>query len=362
MTGPMHTYFIGLTAVGLDVLWGSMIRNGTAQAIGASKSQGVMPHGSLLRRTFTGIGPLDRFLLSPVVFYDALTHDGNPVYRSLLLSVFSTMQTTSFSMMVLGWHNGARSKWAILEHLFWGVFNQSHGAALVYPLYFFTHLSRFDNESDEGAIGDIDPADAESLVYSSLLAAALPAWLIYPSYFSCSRDTRQFLIASYRATPAVLTLAQPLIASAIRRLRRTPLSKSRSRSLVRLSLVISGVCAALGHASALVSSAVSEGVTLESVFWPWATDVDRTASSVIAQGCHLFLQNDVLVIAAAVVPYASAILLSNRGDRAKIKDNSFLGRMESKMRNLGGRYVTLGFMTMVFSPGAVLSWALATKA
>ncbi|KAK3934591.1 hypothetical protein QBC46DRAFT_368113 [Diplogelasinospora grovesii] len=344
--------------MGFDALWGSALRNGTAQAIGLTKTSGILPSGSPLRPIYTGIPSLDRFLLSPVIFYDALMYERSPVYRSLLVSLFSTMQATAFCMIIGSSRNGRLSKWSILESMFWGIFNQSYGAAFVYPLYFFTHLQR---RPDDGGFGRMETADAEALIYTSVIFAAIPAWLLYPSFLPCSAETRQVLIASYRAAPAILAVAQPVIARLIRRVRQTPLSTSWSRPLVKASLVLSGVFAALGHFYALGSVVTSSEVTWRNVFSPWATHVDSSSSAVISLGCHRFLQSDWLVIAAAVVPYASFILSRSRNEQS---DNSADGRiytwMENKFRGLGGRFVTLAGITLLFSPGATLSWALAS--
>lgn len=114
MDGPLHTYFLGLTFVGYDALWGSMARNGVAQAIGAVKLAGVLPDGNKLRRIYTGVTSIDNMLLSPVVFYDGLMRARNPTYRAMLLSVFSTMQSTSFCMLLTSWKHGGLSKWSLV--------------------------------------------------------------------------------------------------------------------------------------------------------------------------------------------------------------------------------------------------------
>ncbi|KAF4509359.1 hypothetical protein G6O67_003537 [Ophiocordyceps sinensis] len=350
----MHTYFLGLAAVGYDALWGSMVRNGTAQAIGAVKTSGLLPDGSPLRNP---VPSLFRLLASPVIFYDSLTRDGNPVHRSLLVSLFSTMQTTAFCIVAGG---GTRPWLTVLESLFWGVWNQSYGAAFVYPLYFLAHLHRVTDDSAERHAPSTE--QAEALLYTSIIAAVLPAWLIYPAFFSCSSETRQTLIASYRLSPAVLALAQPVIAGMIRRLRARPRPSSSSRALVQSSLLVSGLCSALGHLYALGYAISSSKVTLQAIFWPWATSVDPSGSAIIAQGCHLFLQNDWLVICAAVVPYASAVLASTCRRLEANTDGSWVAWAENSMRSLNGRYVALTAMTAVFSPGAVLAWTMATRA
>ncbi|KAI1827690.1 hypothetical protein F4861DRAFT_492197, partial [Xylaria intraflava] len=358
----MHLYFLGLTAVGFDVLWGSMIRNGTAKAIGIAKSTGILPSGSPLTRVYTGIPAVDAFLQSPVIFYDALEHAQNPVYKSLLVGVFTTMQSTSVCMLVnSGWRGRRRSAWAILENIFWGVFNQSHGAAFVYPLYCLFHLSRFDEDKPENSIGPVDPADAESLFYTAVIASMLPIWLLYPAFVPCSSRTRQLLIASYRLTPIITSLIQPTFAAIIRRLRSTPLSEDRARSLVISSLAIAGTTSAIGHLYAVGMGLFSGIATLRDIFSPWATEVSGSNGDIIAQGCHLFLQNDWLVIAAAFIPYAAAMLRPISPEAEKPGQARQVPRWKSWISELRGKYVSLAGLTALSSPGAVLPLALATR-
>lgn len=109
MSSGLSTYFLGLTMVGFDALWGSMTRSGAAVAIGNVKASGVLSSGGTLLRSYTGLASVDKLLLSPVIFYDSLMHNHSPVYRALLVSLFGTMQTTSFCMLVNGWEGGNRS-------------------------------------------------------------------------------------------------------------------------------------------------------------------------------------------------------------------------------------------------------------
>ncbi|KAI0415583.1 hypothetical protein F5X98DRAFT_388775 [Xylaria grammica] len=344
-----------------DALWGSMLRNGTANAIGIAKSTGVLPSGSPLQRVFTGIPRLDAFLQSPVIFYDALTHSQNPAYRALLIGLFTTMQSTSVCMLVGGWKEGRRSSWAILEHLFWGVFNQSHGAAFVYPLYCFYHADRFSQGNTGANIGTVESADAEALLYTSIISSMMPLWLIFPAFSPCSSDTRQLLIASYRLTPAITAFIHPAMAAIIRRSRRSPLSKKASRRLVLTSLAIAGASAAAGHIYAFMMVPTFGTATLRNIIWPWATEVSGTNSNIIAQGCHLFLQNDWFVIAAAFIPFAAAILRSSITTKVDSNKSTQSRDWKSLLSDLGHRYVSLTGITLLFSPGAVLPLALASK-
>ncbi|KAK1977529.1 hypothetical protein LZ30DRAFT_664841 [Colletotrichum cereale] len=358
-----HLYYLGLTAVGFDALWGVMVRNGTAQAIGQANITGVLPCGEALRRSYTGVAVVDRLLLSPVIFYDGMTHHRHPTQRALLVALFSTMQTTSFTMIVNGIRHSRHPLWPALESMFWGMFNQSHGAAFVYPVYFFTHLNQFTQLKHDHDLEHVDEADAEALVCTSVIAAILPLWLIVPTIVPCSTDTRQVLIASYRLTPAILSMMPSLLAGLLRITRRknrsgTQVSRSRVKRLVKLSLVISGAAAAMGHLYGIASGCLASSSRLVDVFWPGATNVRPGAHDIITQGCHLFLQNDWWVIVAAVVPVASAMISNGKSDGTV---SLGLGHqcLQSLFGGLKDRWVTLTGLTIMFSPGAALAWSLA---
>lgn len=107
-------YFLVLAAVGFDALWGSMLRNGTAQTIGALKQSGVVEDGSKLRKAYVGLPAVDSSVQSAVIFYDTLLRRQDVVDRSLLLSMFTSMQATYLVMLLGTWSKGKRSVWAIL--------------------------------------------------------------------------------------------------------------------------------------------------------------------------------------------------------------------------------------------------------
>ncbi|TQV97791.1 zn 2cys6 transcription factor [Cordyceps javanica] len=359
----MHTYFLGLTAVGYDALWGSLVRNGTAQAIGAVKAAGTLPDGSPLRLVYTAWPAIDRLLISPVIFYDALMRDHNPTFRSLLVSLFCTMQTTSFCMVAAGWAWGF-PRWAtILGPLFWGIVNQSYGAAFIYPLYLFAHTHPATTGAKASTnVAAMSPVDAEALAYTSILAGLLPAWLLWPAFVSCSTETRQFLIASYRLTPILLGLAQPAFAALIQVLRRKPLDKSATRPLVQASLYMSGLFSVIGHWYAISSAVLSPSVSLAGIFLPGVTQTAGAPfRAIIGLGCHKFLQNDFWVILAGFIPFASAMLCRDGNCADSTETPSNFATVQKFMLGTSGSFLSLGALSTLISPGAVLAWSMAAS-
>ncbi|EGX95951.1 hypothetical protein CCM_00605 [Cordyceps militaris CM01] len=348
----MHTFFLGPTAVGYDALWGSLVRNGTAKAIGAVKAAGTLPDGSPLRLVYTALPGIDKLLISPVIFYDALMRDQNPTFRSLL--------TTSFCMVAAGWIFGLPRWGTILGPLFWGVVNQSYGAAFIYPLYLFAHTHHAATATRSTHIAAMTPVDAEALLYTSILAGLLPVWLLWPAFVPCSTATRQFLIASYRLSPIIMGLAQPLFAKAIKMLSRKPLEKGTTRSLVQASLYTSGLFSAVGHWYAIACAVSSPAVTLSGIFWPRATDTTGASSKdIIGLDCHKFLQNDFWVILAGFVPFSSALLCKASNSADSTDGASIFTLVKKCMLRTKGDFLYLGGLATMFSPGTLLAWSMA---
>jgi hypothetical protein len=98
-TALPSTYFTALSSLGFKLLWGELVRNGTAQSIRSVTATGQHQDGSLLRRHFTGWGAIDAYMLSPVVFYHGLTSGQHAASRLLLVAMFSTMQSTAVCML-----------------------------------------------------------------------------------------------------------------------------------------------------------------------------------------------------------------------------------------------------------------------
>jgi hypothetical protein len=145
--------------------------------------------------------------------------------------------------------------------LFWGVVNQSYGAAFIYPLYLLVHAHQVAATRKRNSLVTMTSADAEALLYTALLAGVMPVWLLLPAFVPCSSETRQILIASYRLTPIILGLAQPLLSALIKMTRRTPLAKETIQPLVQKSLLLSGALSAVGHWYAFANAILSSSVT-----------------------------------------------------------------------------------------------------
>lgn len=207
-------------------------------------------------------------------------------------------------------------------------------------------------------------------MYTSIIFATTPLWLLYPAFFSCSSKTRQLLIASYRASPVVLAAFQPLFAAALRKLRDrkgSSLLPGRPDTLTRISLYIAAAGSATGHLYAIAMAILSSSASLATVFSPWAELADTSLGSpgnVLQRGCHLFLQNDLIIIVAAVVPFSAAIFGLRR--RRSQKEDQETGWASMWWRRFASstivqRFFTLSGLAIVASPGAVFSLSLASN-
>ncbi|KAF6816717.1 zn 2cys6 transcription factor [Colletotrichum musicola] len=356
----MHTYFLGLSLVGYDSLWGRMIRSGVAGVVGTIKRTSTFPNGDQLRTSFTGLASFDQFLIPAVIFYNNILCNRSSADRMLLISLFTTMQTVSHCMIVLGWNKGRRPWWAMWEHLFWGGFNQAWGAAAVYPLWCFTHVQRFLSHDANGddELGPFEVEEAAALIPTAILGAAMPAMLLYPAFgTTCTTSQRQGLIAFYRFTPLVLLVAPSFftwLLGKAKDLGNLRLQPARSKAYVTASLGLSGLAAAAGHSWALLGP--KEG-GLRRVFWP-ADHIDKASPTMIADGARDFLQWDIFVIAAALVPFADLVLRSSGAFR-KLRKQGTWGSFLSD-----SYIVRMGVLTLassITSPGAVLAFSLAAR-
>ena len=104
-----YIVFAVLSAAGFYLLWGLMLQNGTARAMGAVKETRTFPDGAPLRTTFTGLPALDSRLLSAVVFYDGLLNRADPVHGLLLVDLHAAMQATALCMLVESRRGGGKS-------------------------------------------------------------------------------------------------------------------------------------------------------------------------------------------------------------------------------------------------------------
>ncbi|KAK1447446.1 hypothetical protein CMEL01_09285 [Colletotrichum melonis] len=359
----MHTFFLGLSLVGYDSLWGRMIRCGVAREVGMVKQTGIFPNGDMLRTNFTGLQIFDKLLVPAVIFYNNILSNGLRSDRMLLVSLFTTMQTMSHCMLVLGWSRGKKRPWTNIEHLFWGVFNQAWGAAAVYPLYCFAHVQRFlEEEKDQPKnheIGPSNPEEALALVPAAILGAITPAMLLFPAFTTTfSTNQRQGLIALYRFTPLALAFAHPLfiwLQGKIPGSSNFKYKQHASENFIAASLLISGATAATGHVWAL---ACLEHGELRRTFVP-ATSINTASPTVIADGARDFLQWDIFIITATLVPMTDLIFRSSRSFRRFRKQYNWFRILE---HSFFVRVAGLTLASGLLSPGAVLAMALAMRA
>lgn len=126
------------------------------------------------------------------------------------------------------------------------------------------------------------------------------------------------------------------------------MTASSSLTQPALPLLIAGTAAAFGHLYAVLGALRAGGARLlRRVFWP--DNAIRAGS--ITDAAHLFLQYDVVVMAAAYLPYAFVLLGPVRAD-----PGSLLGGMGALHLSslLAAAILTIG-------PGAVLAFALAAR-
>lgn len=208
-----------------------------------------------------------------------------------------------------------------------------------YPLYCLVEVHRHGNHNSP-KLKQHSRREA-AFILTSLLAALMPAWLLYPAFTSCSSGTRQFLIASYRASPLVLSITEPLISKTLDLVSDARGTASWHRMPLRISAGIAAAC----HFYVILRSQYQNHGVLAAVFWPGAIGQESFQGDLLAQACHLFLQNDLIVIGLALVPYSVFILGGIHGNRSW---SLWLIAM-----------LKLSLLSVLVSPGAVFAWTLA---
>lgn len=224
-------------------------------------------------------------------------------------------------------------------------------------------LSKAETPSKNTAprLGPRDPQEAEALVHTAVINGIVPMWLLFPAFFETSSRTRQVAIASYRITPLATALLHPLILQVLRRYGRRLPGRLRSKELVQISLLLSAASSTLGHLYAIATTILSSTATLREVFLPAATLVEPASSNVIAQACHRFLQNDLLVIAAGFIPCSYMIFrcLPVRTEKKAVQNG--WKSWEQVVDKIGTSWLGLTGATLLLSPGAVLAIAHAMR-
>ncbi|KAI6351786.1 hypothetical protein MCOR25_009737 [Pyricularia grisea] len=369
-----HLYFLGLSAVGYDWLWGRINRGPGIKAIVDTRRTGVFPTGSRLMQSYTGWLALDTLFVPAVIFYNDLLSSTCPAHRLLLIDIFSTMQTTTHCMTVLGWDCGESGLWAVIENIFWGVFNQAWGAATVYPIYCFAHAARWlqvpdKNDRNRLLIGPKTAQEALPLPAIAIIGSLTPVMLLYPTFAtSCSTKQRQTLIALYRLTPPVLALLRPA-ASAALGLRRNPKQtdedRRRAQRLTAASLAASGTAATLAHWCAMATAFLNPKTSLTRVFSPFALgDRDKSGlgETILAEVAHEFLQWDVVAVGLALAPLSYIVWMTrSRGVVVGKEASSSLSPWRKVLAWGPTRVLMWGFACVALSPGGLLAWTLVAQ-
>lgn len=123
----------------------------------------------------------------------------------------------------------------------------------------------------------------------------------------------------------------------------------------------------MGHLYAITTAILSSSASLATVFSPWAELAETSLSSpgsVLQRGCHLFLQNDLIVITAALVPFAAAVFGLRRRRSQKEDSENGLGStlwLRFAFLPIVQRLSALSGLAIVASPGAVFSLSLASN-
>ena len=237
----------------------------------------------------------------------------------------------------------------------WGLLWNGFGAAIILPIYCLLHFQSQQLKRDNA----VPLHEAKALVSTTLIGSLLPLILMLPPLIDCRVETQQAFSAVFQLTPVIFVAIQYVSARCIALRTKDRHELDVERPLIYLAFISTGICSAVAHIYSLATSFFSQdpATAFSRVYIPSPTRVDLSISNKITEGGLLFLQYDFLVISLTCVLY-TYLLLEPQSRAIK----SFV-LADYEQSGLGKFAMMLMVMltTIVFGPGAAVSFALAVR-
>ena len=97
-----RSLFVAYAFLGIVALWGSMLTNGTLDAITDAKLDGKLPSGRTLMIRITGVPLVDNGLSTLIAFFDGITNGSVLASHLLLVDLVCVIQCVTIWLMVDG--------------------------------------------------------------------------------------------------------------------------------------------------------------------------------------------------------------------------------------------------------------------
>jgi hypothetical protein len=103
------TLFLTLSIVGFVLLWGVMVYNGTLHALLLTAWKGLFPGGKQLRKSYTGLRPVDFVIAVPVAFFDDQINTADNGTWLMMLNFLTMLHTAALWVFVEAGRKGQTS-------------------------------------------------------------------------------------------------------------------------------------------------------------------------------------------------------------------------------------------------------------
>ncbi|KAK5162735.1 uncharacterized protein LTR77_011218 [Saxophila tyrrhenica] len=293
----------------------------------------------VLRRTYTGLGPVDMFLSFLVA---AFLPGAAGIDRAFQLQQIHFL--FSFLPVITVWSVEAARKgsgWKMISFTsFWAIFYQTVGGAIIIPLWYLcftltTSTTVYGNDSHS-----IPPTTARGLLPALLVGYVVPTTLMYLPFLDI--DTQQFMVALWQPSPFfvnILWISYTRLAGAADDSQVGQGSRGNGEKTVKTLYVSSAVISAVVHVGVIGICLTSNDPqqSLWDVFM-----LENRESWSMSQALLFIFQIDFWIIFAASIACACIV----------VWDLHSLGLTTLGMVQA---FAVIAFVSVVLGPGAALS-------
>ncbi|KAI1115473.1 hypothetical protein F5Y14DRAFT_130213 [Nemania sp. NC0429] len=283
-----RTAFVGLSAIGLSLLWGTMALNGTLFKLLEVSGSGIYPDGRVMELSYTRLPLVDRLICILVAFFDVLSNLVDVAPYLMLLDLVGTIMVINLMTLV----ENRRSPRLGLSPTLWQYSWNCGGVAVFLPLYARNYVQEKPKKTYP-----LPRSEAQAIPFTTLWSVILALPLFVPALVTASPvRIQQGVVAFFFAIPAF---------SAFQAVARRAIAKTGyvgSTKPIQLAYLIAGGLSALVHVGVIfyIARSSTDGLSLSRVFVPHPGRVQLGQPHVLTETSLLFIQYDYLVIYAVV--------------------------------------------------------------
>ncbi|KAK7178341.1 hypothetical protein PSPO01_15612 [Paraphaeosphaeria sporulosa] len=326
--------FVSYAVMGVVALWGSMLVNGTLDAIDTAKASSELPSGRILLTSITGVPLIDGALATLVAFFDGITNGSVLQSHLLMVDLLAVIQCATIWLMVDGFSLQEFDPF-VRSPASWGVGWNAIGMAVVLPVYCAFRVGTPYSRDSGLSIGD-----SYALFFSSAVSFVPGVLMGLPPLKSWSTHQQQVIILLYQFTPVIFSVTQMALARFINQFQYKLETNASCRTNAIRVYIVAAVGASIGHLYVMVR-AISLGL-LGDVFVPRPASLGRFPADRLTAGAHLFTQYDFIISALAILTWIWS-QMSTYGESFGSKPTLMIASVLS---------------TVVLGPGATLMFAL----